>query len=237
MEKMAGFARMAPVKPVDIDIMAVMGSIGMGSGYDIIFGSGDYYQAYLFALFHRSLEQTTVVGAGCSEAEVEDLAKSCQRPCGLLVSDCIAGILGDAGEVMVERIKEWSPKSIAVLIASERGEMLWSQGRLGCYDGIVSINSVHRGGVLQALEHVLAGKGPYRDKALRSAQKEPEVKLSARERQVLALLARGMTNREIAASLFIAEVTARDYVSGIYRKTDAANRAEAAAWATKHGYG
>jgi DNA-binding NarL/FixJ family response regulator len=225
------------VRPEDIDIESVNRSIALSDRYDLVFGTGDYYQAYLFVLYHRSLEGSPAVGAGCSEAEVEDLAKSCQRPCGLLVTDCVAGVLGDAGERMVERIKEWSPKSIAVLIASERGEMLWSQGRLGCYDGIVSINSVHRGGVLQALEHVLAGKGPYRDKALRPAQKGLEVKLSARERQVLALLAKGMTNKDIAAALFIAEVTARDYVSGIYRKTDAGNRAEAAAWAIRHGYG
>jgi DNA-binding NarL/FixJ family response regulator len=225
------------IRPEEIDIRAVNKSLALSKEYDLVFGTGDYYQAYLFALFHRSLEGASVVGAGCSEAEVEDLVKSCRRPCGLLVTDCVAGVLGDAGESMVERIKEWSPKSVAILIASERGEMLWSKGRLGCYDGIVSINSVHRGGVLQALEHVLAGKGPYRDKALRPAQQEPEVKLSARERQVLALLARGMTNKEIAAALFIAEVTARDYVSGIYRKTDAGNRAEAAAWAIRHGYG
>ena len=235
--KRAETAKLALVLPEDIDIASVNRSFAVCNHFDLVFGAGDYYQAYLFALFHRSLQESPVVGAGCSEAEVEDLAKSCQRPCGLLVTDCVAGVLGDAGERMVERIKEWSPKSVAILIASERGEMLWSQGRLGCYDGIVSINSVHRGGVLQALEHVLAGKGPYRDKALRPAQRQPEVKLSARERQVLALLARGLTNKEIAAALFIAEVTARDYVSGIYRKTDAGNRAEAAAWAIRHGYG
>ena len=138
---------------------------------------------------------------------------------------------------MVERIKELKPEATAVLIASERGEVLLSQGRLGVYDGIVSIHSVHRGGVLKAVEHVLGGKGKYRDASLRLTQPESTVKLSARERQILALLARGLTNKDIAAALFIAEVTARDYVSGIYRKTDAANRAEAAAWATKHGYG
>ena len=138
---------------------------------------------------------------------------------------------------MVERIKESRPETTAVLIASERGEVLLTQGRLGVYDGIVSIHSVHRGGVLKAVEHVLGGKGNYRDESLRLTQPESTVKLSARERQVLALLARGLTNKEIAAALFIAEVTARDYVSSIYRKTEAGNRAEAAAWAIRHGYG
>jgi len=225
------------IRPEEIDIRSVNQGLALSIGYDLVFGTGDYYQAYLFALFHRSLQGASVVGAGCSEAEVEDLAKSCRRPCGLLVTDCVAGVLGDAGESMVERIKEEKPETLAVLIASERGEVLLSQGRLGVYDGIVSIHSVHRGGVLIAVEHVLGGKGKYRDASLRLTQPESEVRLSARERQVLALLARGLTNKEIAAALFIAEVTARDYVSGIYRKVDAGNRAEAAAWAIRHGYG
>jgi len=225
------------IRPEDIDIKAVSQSLILSKDYDLIFGTSDYYQAYLFAVFHRSIECSSVVGAGCSEAEVEDLAKSCRRPCGLLVTDCIAGVLGDAGESMVERIKKVKPKTLAVLIASERGELLLSQGRLEAYDGIVSIHSVGRGGVLQAVEHVLGGKGRYRDAALPLSQPKTEVKLTARERQVLTLLARGLTNREIADALFIAEVTARDYVSGIYRKVEAGNRAEAAAWAIRHGYG
>ena len=107
---------------------------------------------------------------------------------------------------------------------------------LGIYNGIVSIHSVHRGDMLKAVSTSWE-QGKYRDASLRLTQPESTVKLSARERQVLALLARGLTNKDIAAALFIAEVTARDYVSGIYRKTDAGNRAEAAAWAIRHGYG
>lgn len=206
--------------------------------YDIVFAASGYYEAYLFTLFHRAIGEGSVVGSGCSEAEVEALVKSCRRPCGLLVTDGIAGDLGDAGESLVERVKEWSPKTRAILIASERGEMLLGQGRLGVYDGIVSIHSVNQGGVLQAVEHVLGGQWCYRDPALRlnRGAKESVVQLTGRERQVLSMLARGMTNKEIASAIFIAEVTARDYVSAVYRKTGSSNRAEAAAWAVKHGY-
>jgi DNA-binding NarL/FixJ family response regulator len=226
------------LRPEDVNLNAVTRSAYLAREYDLVFATGNHYQAYLFALFHRAMEGSPVVGAGCTEAEVEGLVRSCSRPCGLLVSDCVAGDLGDAGESLVERVKEWSPKTRAVLIASERGEVLLGQGRLEVYDGIVSIHSVHQGGVLRAVEHVLGGKGRYRDPALRPKRSSDEavVQLSGRERQVLSLLAKGKTNKEIAAAIFIAEVTARDYVSGIYRKTGSANRAEAAAWAVKHGY-
>ncbi len=58
--------------------------------------------------------------------------------------------------------------------------------------------------------------------------------LSEQERRVLALVAQGQTNREIALALHLGEGTVRNYVSNILGKLNVANRAEAAAYATKH---
>jgi len=58
--------------------------------------------------------------------------------------------------------------------------------------------------------------------------------LTAQERQVLALIAGGKTNREIATELFLSEGTVRNYVSSILSKLGVSNRAEAAAYAIKH---
>jgi two-component system, NarL family, response regulator DevR len=55
--------------------------------------------------------------------------------------------------------------------------------------------------------------------------------LSEREREVLGLLAEGMTNREIAERLFISEKTVRNHVSGVLRKLDFRHRTEAALFA------
>jgi DNA-binding NarL/FixJ family response regulator len=54
-----------------------------------------------------------------------------------------------------------------------------------------------------------------------------EVLLSAREREVLAHIARGQTNREIAAALYLSPHTVKEHTSTIYRKLGARNRAEA----------
>ena len=59
--------------------------------------------------------------------------------------------------------------------------------------------------------------------------------LTPRERQVLALLAGGATNREIGAQLFMAEKTASVHVSRILSKLDVRSRTEAAAFAHRHG--
>jgi DNA-binding CsgD family transcriptional regulator len=59
--------------------------------------------------------------------------------------------------------------------------------------------------------------------------------LTAREREVLALVADGYTNRKIAETLFISESTAGVHVSNILGKLGVATRTEAAAVATRLG--
>lgn len=58
--------------------------------------------------------------------------------------------------------------------------------------------------------------------------------LSPREVQVLALVAQGLSNREIGGALAISEHTAANHVRSILRKTDCANRTEAASFAHQH---
>ena len=59
--------------------------------------------------------------------------------------------------------------------------------------------------------------------------------LTEREVEVLRLIAAGKTNLEIAEELVIAEGTARRHVANIYEKIGAANRVEAASYASQHG--
>jgi DNA-binding CsgD family transcriptional regulator len=59
--------------------------------------------------------------------------------------------------------------------------------------------------------------------------------LSGREVEVLRLIAAGCSNRAIAETLFISPNTVLHHVSNIFAKTGVANRAEAAAYATRHG--
>jgi DNA-binding CsgD family transcriptional regulator/tetratricopeptide (TPR) repeat protein len=59
--------------------------------------------------------------------------------------------------------------------------------------------------------------------------------LSIRELDVLRLVARGLSNREVGATLFISEHTAANHVRSILRKTACANRTEATAYAYRRG--
>lgn len=59
--------------------------------------------------------------------------------------------------------------------------------------------------------------------------------LTVREVEVLRLLAGGMTNRELAATLFVSENTVERHLLNIYRKIGARRRADATAYALRHG--
>lgn len=59
--------------------------------------------------------------------------------------------------------------------------------------------------------------------------------LSPREREILALIALGYSNTEIAGEIHLGINTVKTHIRGAYRKINATNRAEAVAWAIRHG--
>jgi DNA-binding CsgD family transcriptional regulator len=71
----------------------------------------------------------------------------------------------------------------------------------------------------------------------RSAPVASPTDLTPREREVLALVAEGLTNAELAERLFISPRTAGVHVSNILAKLGMSSRTEAAAWAVRSGIG
>jgi two-component system, NarL family, response regulator DevR len=60
-------------------------------------------------------------------------------------------------------------------------------------------------------------------------------RLSDQQRKILPLIARGMTNRQIADQLYLSEYTVKTYVSGLLKKLHLSRRAEAAAYSARGG--
>jgi DNA-binding NarL/FixJ family response regulator len=113
---------------------------------------------------------------------------------------------------------------------------------------ISAIRSVHRGGVLIApqvakkllVKLVPHGPGEETRQASDAAEDAGSRRtaldsLSRREHEVLIQLAKGLTNREIADALFIAEQTVKNHVSEIYAKLGVHDRAQALLLALEAG--
>ena len=108
------------------------------------------------------------------------------------------------------------------------------------------LKNVGRSELIRAIRAVAAGqnlldpavtrKVMERLAKLSAREEEREVEtLSDREKEVLALVARGSTNKEIAEKLVISEHTARNHVSRILDKLGLSRRSEAATFAAQHG--
>lgn len=92
------------------------------------------------------------------------------------------------------------------------------------------IRSVHAGHALLAPDvATLLASGEPQDKGLAD--------LTEREREVLAELARGRSNREIARGFVLSEKTVKTHVSNILMKLGVADRTQAALYAQRHGLG
>jgi DNA-binding NarL/FixJ family response regulator len=105
--------------------------------------------------------------------------------------------------------------------------------QIGGDELVRSIESVGRGEAL--LDPSLVQKVFTRVReAARKEEAAAFAELTDQELRVLAQVAEGKTNREIARALYLGEGTVRNYVSSILSKLDLTNRAEAAAYAVEH---
>jgi two-component system, NarL family, response regulator len=91
-------------------------------------------------------------------------------------------------------------------------------------------------GILEAIRNVHAGRRLIAPEvAARLADRVSSPSLTSREVAVLELVAKGMSNKEIGAALFVSETTIKYHLKNIYAKLGASDRTEAALVATQRG--
>jgi len=152
------------------------------------------------------------------------------------------------GVEATRRLRARSPEAkVLILTTFDEDELVYEAVRAGARGYVLkdisgaelaaAIRSIAAGGA--ALEPAVARK--VMEAFARLAQPttssadhlvEP---LSGRERAVVSLLAQGLSNKEIAARLFLAEGTVKNHVSAILQKIDARDRAQAALKARELG--
>jgi two-component system NarL family response regulator len=90
--------------------------------------------------------------------------------------------------------------------------------------------------MLEAIRNVQAGRRLIAPEvAARLADRVSSPSLTSREVGVLELVAKGMSNKEIGAALFVSETTIKYHLKNIYSKLGANDRTEAALLAAQRG--
>jgi non-specific serine/threonine protein kinase len=116
-----------------------------------------------------------------------------------------------------QQLEDARKQSHARLGSKGRAEAAWKEGQAMT--------------TAEALEYALGGDIPAEE------ARTDDGLLSRREREVVTMIASGLTNKEIARRLFIAERTAEGHVERIRSKLGVRSRTEVATWAVAHGLG
>lgn len=147
------------------------------------------------------------------------------------------------GLATIPKLKEMLPESrILVLTSFAESDRVYQAIKSGALGYL--LKDATRGQLLQAIRDVANGQASippgmalkviheidHPDHLLYTA--DP---LTPRELETLRLIARGLSNQEIAAALFVHERTVAKYVSSILEKLQLANRTQAALYAVREG--
>ncbi|HEV3354348.1 MAG TPA: response regulator transcription factor [Acidimicrobiales bacterium] len=96
--------------------------------------------------------------------------------------------------------------------------------------------------LLRGIEAAARGESPLAPKAAKAvltarAESRPAAELTAREQEVLGLLAEGLANKQIARRLGIAEKTVKAHLTSVFQSIGVTDRTQAALWARSHDIG
>jgi non-specific serine/threonine protein kinase len=196
---------------------------------------------HLESLANAQLGLGDVPGATISWKESLSVFRDLNDPFGTIW--CLGGLAlvaattGDQERVVrlaavVDRMsREWSLSTSAFRIRQLDEACRQARTKLGSRKSEGAWNDGLTISTARALEYALGEGKPEAEPA---ADAGP---LSRREREVVVMVAAGMTNRQIADRLFIAERTAEGHVERIRNKLGVRSRTEVATWAIEHGVG
>ncbi len=182
-----------------------------------------------------------VVGLAQDGAEVVELAAA-HTPDLILMDLKMPGINGVEA---TRRIRAQHP-DVKILVLTTYDDDVWLFDAIRAGASGYLLKDTPREKVLEAIRGTVSGQA-FVDPAVAgkllqqtaSQQVMPSTqitdKLTGREEDVLRLMARGLSNAEIADQLYLSEGTVRNHVSAIFAKLDVADRTQAVILAIRHG--
>jgi DNA-binding NarL/FixJ family response regulator len=146
------------------------------------------------------------------------------------------------GVAACREIRSRHPRTACLMLTSFADDEALFQAIMAGAAGYV-LKQIRSGDLVDAVRRIAAGQNlldpAVTARVLERLRRGPEedeliARLSPQEQEVLALLADGLTNRQIAAKLFLAEKTIKNYVTSVLSKMGMARRTEAAVYAATH---
>jgi two-component system nitrate/nitrite response regulator NarL len=186
---------------------------------------------------HRWLESEPTVDVIAAEATVSRAASVLLRvPDAVVVVDEPGP--GDSASGMMSELRAASATARAVMLVGSPDVVTVSAAINAGVAGVLC-SDAPSASLVQAVRTVACGACVIDEVALRqlagSWQHAAGPMLSAREREVLALLAAGSSNLQIAAQLYVSAETVKTHVAHVLRKLDVPNRGSAVEKATRLG--
>jgi DNA-binding NarL/FixJ family response regulator len=182
-------------------------------------------------------EDLEVVAAAGGGQEAVELARS-ERPDVVLMDLSMPEMDGVAA---TRAIAAELPEARVVMLTSfsDRARIMdaLDAGAIGYMLKDAEPDEIYRG-----VRAAARGESPLDPKAAQAliaarATRPPDVELTDRERDVLALIAEGRANKVIARRLGISEKTVKNHVTRILQALDVTDRTQAALWAQRQGIG
>ena len=135
----------------------------------------------------------------------------------------------ESGVDICREVREASPET-RVLLISGAGQVSDQSARRAGAAGFVS-KDLDAADVIKAVRMVGVGMNVF----TQGSEPPAPLGLTGREREVLHLIAKGATNRQIGDQLFLSTHTVKEHTSALYRKLGVRNRAEAVQHAQRRG--
>ena len=176
-------------------------------------------------------ESLDVVGAAWNGQEAFALIER-HRPQVMLLDLRMPGMNGIETLQALRSFPE--PPRVLVLTNFETDEDVYRAVRAGSQGYL--LKSTTQQEMVEAIKAVAAGRHYFPPHiASRLAQRMSRSNLTAREKEILEMMSKGLTNKQIGSALSISANTARNHVNSIIEKLDVADRTEAVTTAIQQG--
>jgi DNA-binding NarL/FixJ family response regulator len=183
-------------------------------------------------LFAKSTDLVVVGEAGSVDDTLEMIRRT---PADVLLLD--TAMPDHTGFDVLNAVRELAPGPLVIVLAPQAAPAFAARVLAAGAHGYID-SSIEPAQLMDAIRAVNRGERivPPGVEPLLAAADKPAGMLTARETQVMEMLARGMTNREIAEHLDISVKTIDTHRGHVMKKLGLRNNSELTRFAVKHGY-